>query len=101
MSALLVQIKLADGSIVAGAVHGSGGLVAGAQGHDRIERAIRQASKGRPTGLYEPKAGHARVYRDASALAADNWVDVDLRDAALVSSMEFASITARAAKESK
>ena len=99
MATLLVQFKLADGSFVAGAVHGSGGLVAGPQGHDRIERAIRQANKGRDTGLYEPKPGHARVYRDASALSADNPIDIDLRGASLVSSMEFASIHV-SAKES-
>lgn len=49
-------LKLADGRVVTGPIHGAGGKL----GPDRrtIERAIRQINRGRDSGCYEPEPGH-------------------------------------------
>jgi len=81
------MLRLADGRTVSGAIHGSGGIVAGASRVARVERAIRQANKGRDTGLYEPNPGHARLYRMYSNISRDvagNEIEIDLRGAEVV-----------------
>jgi len=94
-------LALADGSTVIGEIHGSGGTIraqgaiTGDTARARLERAIARANAGKPTGLYEPKLGHARAHVnsvDSSALlgrlqtlAADlGLIDVDLRGARII-----------------
>lgn len=79
MGAQVFTLRLADGSTVRGAVHGSGGQIAGGEhNRERLRRAIRQAEKGRDTGLYQPKPGHALVYLDHDNVTT---TDVNLRGA--------------------
>lgn len=63
MPATVITILLADGRYITGAVHGSGGLIAGPNAADRIRVAIAHASAGQPTGICEPRPGHALVYQ--------------------------------------
>lgn len=79
-------MRLATGEVLAGVdVHGSGGALREAtDGARRLRKAIERATAGRPmVGIYEPRPGHVRVYRESAAGFADERV-VDLRGAALL-----------------
>lgn len=81
VSTAIYTLELANGAVVSGAIHGSGGRIGTGIGNwDRVERAIARASRGSETGLSEPQPGHARMYtnvdRDGGA-----ELHVDLRGA--------------------
>lgn len=79
------SICLANGQIVVGAIHGSGGLVGGGKhNRDRIRREIARATIGKPLGICEPKPGHVRMYQAATAADAGESIEVDIRGARLV-----------------
>jgi hypothetical protein len=74
-------VRLADGTIVRGPVHGCGGTIRGEDGLRRLRLSIRRAKDGDAIPLYEPKAGHVRMYPNYSADGDGEPVDVDLRTA--------------------
>lgn len=83
MSATLYTLQLADGRVVTGPIHGSGGLIGGGiQNWDRVQRQIARATEGDGLGVYEPKPGHARMYLNYDRDGGDP-IDVDLRGALL------------------
>jgi hypothetical protein len=83
MGATRYTLRLADGSIVTGSIHGAGGLVGGGENNaQRIRSQIDRASKGWPLGIYEPAPGHCSMYDDGDSF--DNWRRVDLRGAELL-----------------
>jgi hypothetical protein len=55
MSATWFELTTASGEIRRGVVHGSGGKVSTLR---HLNLAIRNATQGEPTGLYEPRPGH-------------------------------------------
>jgi hypothetical protein len=78
-------IKLADGRIVVGAIHGAGGLIGGgAQNRHRVRDAIRRATEGRSLLIAEPKPGHAWLYPNATAADGGPREAIDLRGAELM-----------------
>ncbi len=77
-------VRLADGRVVVGPVQGSGGVIGLAAGRERLELAIKRAELGRPTGIYEPIPGHARMFPSYSAFGNGDHVDADLRGAVLL-----------------
>lgn len=81
MRANRFKLQLADGLVVEGTVHGSGGVIEGRHARYRLVKAIRLANADRPTGLYEPEPGHVRVYPDYNASGSGTPIDVDLRGA--------------------
>lgn len=88
MAAQWFTLQLADGSLITGVIHGSGGVVGeGLHNIERIHREIRRATEGHRLGIFEPKPGHARVYPHYSAVDAGESVDVDLRGARLTDSI--------------
>lgn len=94
MPATFYQLKLADGRVVCAPIHGSGGLVGdGDHNFRRVEAAIAQANKGRPTGLYEPRPGFARTYPNYTAADSGEPLDVDLRGAQVIASTSTESIS--------
>lgn len=81
MSAQRFRLELADGRVVTGAVHGSGGLIAGPAGITRLTLAVDRAERGRRLDLYEPRPGGVRVYPDYGAAGSGEPVDVPLAGA--------------------
>jgi hypothetical protein len=77
-------LKLADGSVVTGAIHGSGGIIRGERGAERIRKSIKLADDGRDLGVYEPRPGHVRMYLNYTAAESGGPIDVDLRQASLL-----------------
>lgn len=78
MSTPRFTIVTKTGKVVTGVVHGSGGSIRHLQG---LNFAIRQATKGRDSTIYEPKPGHAAVYPDYNAAGNGRMVAVDMRGA--------------------
>jgi hypothetical protein len=78
-------IKLADGRVVVGAVHGAGGLIGcGPQNASRVRAAIKRATEGKSLNVYEPKFGHIAMYPSATTADAGPVEYVDVRGATLV-----------------
>lgn len=78
-------IELATGERVTGAIQGCGGLIGtGFHNADRIRGMIINATRGRPTHVFEPTPGHCRMYPNATTRDAGDHVDVDLRGAKLI-----------------
>jgi hypothetical protein len=64
----LFKLTLDDGTTITGAIQGSGGRISYTE---HVERSIRQAKRGRPTGIYEPSPGHALVDDGATQMHVD------------------------------
>lgn len=81
MNVLRFKLRLPDGNIIIGPVHGSGGVISR---REQLRRAIRQALKGRDSGLYEPQPHFARCYPAYDVAGQGEPHDFDLRTVEIV-----------------
>ena len=68
-------ITEANGTKTCGVVQGNGGVDVS---HARLEAAVRNATRGRDTGMYEPKPGYIAMFPNYCAAANGRRVVVSL-----------------------
>jgi hypothetical protein len=78
MSTPRFRIITKRGKVVTGVVQGSGGSI---ETLARLRGVISLATRGRDSGIYEPKPGHAAVYPNFNAHGDGKMVAVDMRGA--------------------